>query len=167
MIEDLNFESNMRQFPCAFITTPLTGLRRHKQAHNPARTTLRRLQACSRPILRACQSESESKDKDKKVLGFVGADMIGLAFTCDANDCGTRISKRIKRRSYERGTVVVQCPTCEKYHIIADNMGMYKEVTGGARNVEELAKQQGQKVKRVDSASFDFKDDGKFLSSVQ
>lgn len=96
----------------------------------------------------------------------MGADMIGIAFTCDANDCGTRISKRIKRRSYERGTVVIQCPTCEKYHIIADNTGIYRQITGGARNVEELAKQKGQQVRRVDSASFDFKDDGKFLGNI-
>lgn len=45
-------------------------------------------------------------------LGFVGADTMGIVFTCGV--CDTRISKSISRSSYERGVVLIQCPGCEK-----------------------------------------------------
>lgn len=107
------------------------------------------------PPLSLPNGSSSSESSEKKDLGFVGAEQLGISFVCDANACGTRIVKTIKRQSYERGTVVIQCPTCEKHHVIADNLGMYSQLTGGRRNIEEIAASQGQKVTRVDNSVFD------------
>ncbi|KAK1869335.1 hypothetical protein I4F81_011812 [Pyropia yezoensis] len=77
-------------------------------------------------------------------LGFVGADTMGIVFTCGV--CDTRISKSISRTSYERGVVLIQCPGCEKRHVIADNLGHFSQLTGGKKNVEEMV---GEEVTRV------------------
>lgn len=87
-------------------------------------------------------------------LGFVGAKRIGISFVCTADDCNTRISKTVGRRSYETGTVIIQCPGCYKHHVIADNKGMYSDLTGGSINIEQIAKAKGQKVTRVDDSVF-------------
>ena len=92
--------------------------------------------------------------KKNQPVAFVGNDKIGISFVCTVDNCNTRITKQIKRRSYEKGTVVIQCPTCGTHHIIADNMGMYKDITDGKKNIEEIAESVGRNVTRVDSTTF-------------
>lgn len=120
-----------------------------------------------------CQFEtpnesSESKDIPKlrngdgkkpagsgKNLAFVGADTLGISFTCDAGGCGERITKSVRRRSYEKGTVLIQCPRCKKHHIIADNYGLYTAMTGGRKNIEEIASATGTSFTRVGGDTFE------------
>lgn len=97
---------------------------------------------------------TSSKATNKADLGFVGAERIGISFICTAENCNTRIVKSVRRSSYEKGTVVIQCPSCTKYHVIADNTGMYSSLTGGKANIEEIAKAKGQSVTRVDNTVF-------------
>lgn len=99
-----------------------------------------------------------SAGEGKTVLGSVGADRIGVVFTCTADNCGQRIVKSVRRQSYEKGTVVVKCPKCEKIHVIADHLGMYADITGGKKNIEEIAKAKGQSVTRVDEKSFELEE---------
>lgn len=47
-------------------------------------------------------------------VGFVGADHLGISFTCGV--CETRVAKSIRRKSYEEGVCLVQCPGCKKHH---------------------------------------------------
>lgn len=122
-----------------------------------------------RPILVSARAESNGdgnnarlpagkgfgKSANNQPIGFVGAEKIGIAFTCNADGCNNRITKSIKRRSYEKGTVLIQCPKCQKHHVIADNTGMYAQLTGGKRNVEEMAKEKGENVTRVNTSVFD------------
>lgn len=88
-------------------------------------------------------------------MAFVGAETIGISFTCDASGCGERITKSVRRRSYEKGTVLIQCPQCQKHHIIADNYGLYREMTGGRKNIEEIAKASGASCTRVGGDTFE------------
>lgn len=81
--------------------------------------------------------------------------MIGISFTCDANDCGNRIVKSVKRKTYETGTLLIQCSRCLKHHVMADHYGLYKDITGGAKNIEQIAKSIGQDVTRVDTSTFE------------
>lgn len=97
---------------------------------------------------------TSSKSSDKSDFGFVGAERIGISFVCTADDCNTRISKTVRRHSYEKGTVVIQCPECAKHHVIADNTGMYSDLTGGKANIEEIARAKGESVTRVDDKVF-------------
>lgn len=79
-------------------------------------------------------------------MGFVGADEIGISFTCGV--CDTRVTKSMKRKSYETGVVLIQCPNCGKRHVIADNLGYFSGVLNGKRNIEEIAAEKGEKVTR-------------------
>lgn len=88
-------------------------------------------------------------------IAFVGAERLGISFSCDANGCGQRITKSIRRKSYEQGTVLIRCPACGKYHVIADNTGMYSHLTGGRKNVEEMAKEKGIGFARVNAERFE------------
>lgn len=97
---------------------------------------------------------ASSKATNKADLGFVGADRIGISFICTAENCNTRVVKSVRRRSYEKGTIVIQCPSCMKYHVVADNTGMYSSLTSGKINIEEIAKAKGQSVTRVDNTIF-------------
>lgn len=62
----------------------------------------------SRPV---GKNDFDRKDGE---IGFVGADQMGICFTCGV--CETRVSKRIRRKSYEEGVCLVQCPGCKKHH---------------------------------------------------
>lgn len=102
----------------------------------------------------SAESSKGGEGEEKTVLGSVGMDRIGVVFTCTADNCGQRIVKSVRRRSYESGTVVVKCPKCDKIHVVADNLGMYAGITGGNKNIEEIAKAKGQSVTRVNEQSF-------------
>lgn len=108
--------------------------------------------------LPAGRSAATSKSANGANLGFVGNDRIGISFVCTANECNTRVVKSCRRQSYERGTVIMQCPKCENFHIIADHKNMYKQLTGGKVNIEQIARAKGQSVTRVDNNTFELED---------
>ena len=66
--------------------------------------------------LPAAQTEITNNEKvtgsAEQNFGFVANDKMGIAFTC--NVCETRISKMIRRSSYEKGVVLIQCSGCKK-----------------------------------------------------
>ncbi|KAM0961442.1 hypothetical protein ACFX2J_020636 [Malus domestica] len=48
-----------------------------------------------------------------------------VKFTC--NLCGERTNRLVNRLAYERGLIYVQCAGCQKYHKLADNLGLVVE----------------------------------------
>lgn len=62
-------------------------------------------------------------------------------FTC--NVCETRSMKKFSKQAYETGVVVVQCPNCKSYHLLADRLGVFEEDF-------DITKVIGQKVNLVD-----------------
>jgi len=75
---------------------------------------------------------------------------LSLTFTCTYDECNRRSTHTFTRRAYERGIVIVQCPGCEKRHLIADHIGWFKEITedGKQRTIEDLLRDRGEKVRR-------------------
>ncbi|KAG2360464.1 DNL zinc finger-domain-containing protein [Suillus spraguei] len=75
---------------------------------------------------------------------------LGIVFTCTAEGCSHRSSHTFTKRAYERGIVIVQCPGCKNRHLIADNLGWFKDSTedGKLRNVEDLLNARGESVQR-------------------
>jgi len=71
---------------------------------------------------------------------------VEMQFTC--NKCETRQSKKFTRMAYEKGIVVVVCEGCQAKHLIADNIGWYKDWTGeaGGTNIEEMMASKGMSV---------------------
>lgn len=114
-----------------------------------------------RAVVRSCEDGGprslpvgRSESAEAQTVGFVGAPKLGVSFTCTADDCGTRVSKMIRRSSYEKGTVLIQCPTCKVRHIISDNFGWYSDVSGNLNNIEKIAKSKGENVVRVSTDVF-------------
>ncbi|WVO13440.1 hypothetical protein L204_101056 [Cryptococcus depauperatus] len=73
-----------------------------------------------------------------------------MTFTCTADSCGHRSSHEFAKKSYEKGIVLVQCPSCKARHLIADHLGWFKESMEGGKlkNVEDILRTRGEKVKR-------------------
>ncbi|GAU99439.1 hypothetical protein RvY_10444 [Ramazzottius varieornatus] len=71
---------------------------------------------------------------------------IALGFTC--KPCGQRVNRLISRVAYTRGLVLVRCPGCKNVHLIADNIGWFKELAPGVRNIEEILASKGESVRK-------------------
>ncbi|KZV92029.1 zf-DNL-domain-containing protein, partial [Exidia glandulosa HHB12029] len=92
---------------------------------------------------------------------------LSLTFTCTANGCGHRSSHEFTRHAYERGIVLVTCPSCKNRHLIADHLGWFKETEGTSggklRTVEDLLRARGESVDRgridVESGVLEYYDD--------
>ncbi|KAL7422767.1 hypothetical protein Q5752_002061 [Cryptotrichosporon argae] len=84
-----------------------------------------------------------------QVLGQIEP-RLSMTFTCTADDCNHRSTHEFARRSYERGIVIVQCPSCKNRHLIADHLGWFKESTedGSLKTVEDLVRAKGEAVRR-------------------
>lgn len=69
--------------------------------------------------------------------------MLTLVFTCSR--CNTRAARQFSHHSYTQGVVIIQCPGCEKYHLIADHLGWFEE----GKDVEEFLAKRGEKVRKI------------------
>ncbi|CBH09890.1 hypothetical protein, conserved [Trypanosoma brucei gambiense DAL972] len=76
-------------------------------------------------------------------IGTKTGDMVA-AFTC--GQCEHRMVKRFSKHAYTKGIVIVQCPSCEVRHLLADNLGWFVD---GAKNVEEMLREKGDSFIRV------------------
>ncbi|KIK93693.1 hypothetical protein PAXRUDRAFT_828706 [Paxillus rubicundulus Ve08.2h10] len=73
---------------------------------------------------------------------------LAIAFTCTADACNHRSAHTFTKRSYERGIVIIQCPSCKNRHLIADNLGWFEDRTeeGHLRNIEDVLRARGEQV---------------------
>ncbi|KAG9309456.1 zf-DNL-domain-containing protein [Chiua virens] len=75
---------------------------------------------------------------------------LAIAFTCTADGCNHRSAHTFTKRAYERGIILIQCPSCKNRHLIADNLGWFKDDTenGRLKNVEDILRTRGEQVQR-------------------
>jgi len=83
-----------------------------------------------------CTTESRT------IIGKIEEGRYELTFTC--NICQTRSTKNFSKLAYHKGVVIITCSGCENRHLIADNLGWFS----GAKNIEEMAKMNGEEVKK-------------------
>ncbi|GAA5841026.1 hypothetical protein JCM11251_006787 [Rhodosporidiobolus azoricus] len=79
----------------------------------------------------------------------------------EARPCGERSSHEFSRRSYEKGVVLVQCPSCNNRHLIADHLSWFSSTPSPShptgqpfnsqtpRTVEDLMREKGEEVKWI------------------
>jgi len=77
-------------------------------------------------------------------------DYRSITMTCTANDCNHRSTHEFTKKSYQKGIVIIQCPSCkERYvpifhvcgksgaddrHLIADNLGWFNVCHSGHKS---------------------------------
>ena len=69
---------------------------------------------------------------------------LSIVFTC--NVCKTRQIKTMSKHSYEKGVVLIQCKGCEKIHLIADNLGWFRDEQV---NIVSLLKEKQEEVRQL------------------
>jgi protein import protein ZIM17 len=65
-------------------------------------------------------------------------DKMVIVYTCTV--CDTRSARKISKRGYESGVVIVRCGKCQNKHLIADNMGVFEDA---GWNIEKYIEMQG------------------------
>eukprot|EP00182_Erythrolobus_australicus_P003432 CAMPEP_0185834234 /NCGR_PEP_ID=MMETSP1353-20130828/4836_1 /TAXON_ID=1077150 /ORGANISM="Erythrolobus australicus, Strain CCMP3124" /LENGTH=184 /DNA_ID=CAMNT_0028532633 /DNA_START=9 /DNA_END=563 /DNA_ORIENTATION=+ len=109
----------------------------------------------------------ESRGSKSKSSGPVGPDEMVVAFTCSV--CDTRVTKKIKKRSYNHGVVLIQCAGCQNRHLVADHLGWYPWLSNENQNtdMESIARSQGQQdVRRVSIDALEFLESGEVSLNI-
>lgn len=72
-----------------------------------------------------------------------------LGYTC--NICTKRSYKKISKQAYYKGVVYVQCQ-CDSKHLIADNMGWFKD---SKTTIEDIINEKGESIQKMDMNDVD------------
>jgi len=68
-----------------------------------------------------------------------------MSYTCKV--CNSSNSHTFSKKAYQEGVVIVQCISCKSNHLVADNLGWFKDVN--KRNIEEIMAAKGEEVRRI------------------
>ncbi|KAJ2962227.1 hypothetical protein NQZ79_g2629 [Umbelopsis isabellina] len=89
------------------------------------------------PIDEAIANDKEGDQVDPKHQMLIG-------FTCKV--CEERSHHIMSKLSYTKGVVLIECPGCKNRHLIADNLGWFRD---GKTTVEDLVKEKGEGIRKV------------------
>ncbi|KAL4066175.1 DNL zinc finger-domain-containing protein [Scleroderma yunnanense] len=80
-----------------------------------------------------------------------------IAFTCTVENCNHRSAHSFTKRAYAHGIVIIQCPSCKNRHLIADNLGWFKDSMedGKLKNIEDILSARGENVSKAKLDSID------------
>ena len=97
-------------------------------AVNPSKLLTNR----TRVFLRNLSSESNDTIKQSRIPlaninDGVESPRMGIQFRCKV--CEHTLQKTFTRQSYEQGVVIIRCDSCSNLHLIADNLGWFKDLT--------------------------------------
>ncbi|KAI6001247.1 DNL zinc finger-domain-containing protein [Pisolithus albus] len=82
---------------------------------------------------------------------------LAIAFTCAVEKCNHRSAHTFTKRAYASGVVIIQCPNCKNRHLIADNLGWFKDTMedGKLKNIEDILRTRGESVRKAKLDSVD------------
>ncbi|KAL1922234.1 uncharacterized protein VTP21DRAFT_9773 [Calcarisporiella thermophila] len=66
-----------------------------------------------------------------------------ISFTCKV--CHTRTAHTMSKQAYHNGVVLIQCPSCQNRHLIADHLGWFRD---GSTTIEDLMRERGENIRR-------------------
>ncbi|KAI5997624.1 zf-DNL-domain-containing protein, partial [Pisolithus orientalis] len=80
-----------------------------------------------------------------------------IAFTCTVEKCNHRSAHSFTKRAYASGVVIIQCPNCKNWHLIADNLGWFKDTMEARKlkNIEDILRTHGENICKVKLDSID------------
>lgn len=78
------------------------------------------------------------------VPGTRAEEAYAIAFTCKV--CDQRSTKKISKRAYHHGVVVITCPQCKNRHLIADRLEWFQD---GGTDIEQMMKEKGEEVVKL------------------
>jgi hypothetical protein len=95
--------------------------------------------AARQTIEQRCRQVSSHSDDDasrvRVPLGSIhegdASSRMGIQFRCQI--CDHTLQKTFTRQSYEHGVVLIRCDSCENLHLIADNLGWFKDLTDNGK----------------------------------
>jgi protein import protein ZIM17 len=129
-----------------------------------AHTQLRYNSSASRPLTESpspkTQAEQEAEWEAANKERRKNEEAYRITFTC--KPCGHRSAHRMSKQGYHRGTVLIQCPSCDSRHVMSDHLGVFfdKKTT-----LEDLLKEKGQTLTHGHTdGSLEFWEDGSVKS---
>jgi hypothetical protein len=67
-----------------------------------------------------------------------------IGFTCKV--CSERSHHVMSKLAYTKGVILIECPGCQNRHLIADNLGWFRD---GKTTIEDLVKEKGEGIRKV------------------
>ncbi|KAI8576282.1 hypothetical protein K450DRAFT_192853 [Umbelopsis ramanniana AG] len=67
-----------------------------------------------------------------------------IGFTCKV--CNERSHHVMSKLAYTKGVILIECPGCQNRHLIADNLGWFRD---GKTTIEDLVKEKGEGIRKV------------------
>ncbi|KAJ5414193.1 hypothetical protein N7509_000820 [Penicillium cosmopolitanum] len=110
-----------------------------------------------RPLTESpAQTETDAEREQKNEERRKEEEAYRITFTC--KPCGERSSHRMSKQGYHRGTVLIQCPSCQNRHVMSDHLGIFFDK---GTTLEDLLSEKGQTLQhgRTDG-DLEFWDDG-------
>lgn len=86
-------------------------------------------------LFKAEEPQEEEEKKNHQML---------IGFTCKV--CSERSHHVMSKIAYTKGVVLIQCPGCKNRHLIADNLGWFRD---SKTTVEDLVKEKGEAIRKI------------------
>jgi hypothetical protein len=121
----IKFENLHEIFRLALTRFASTG----RSVINPSKTIIQ----YSHYFLRNFASQSNDNIHSTRIplgkinVGDTASSRMGVQFRCKV--CEHTLQKTFTRQSYEQGVVIIRCDSCSNLHLIADNLGWFKDLT--------------------------------------
>ena len=93
-------------------------------------------------LFHTCQSLYKEQEQEEEAVDPKHQLLIG--FTCEV--CKERSHHVMSKLAYTKGVVLIECPGCKNRHLIADNLGWFKDQS---TTVEDLVKEKGEAIRKV------------------
>lgn len=98
---------------------------------------------------KSCAFNGKSSNNENQTFKLEGK--LYFEYTC--NICENRSNKMISKQAYNEGVVLVRCEGCENLHLIADNLGWFRDEKV---NIEDLMKERGETVTKIGENDLQF-----------
>ncbi|KAJ2678139.1 hypothetical protein GGI25_002643 [Coemansia spiralis] len=102
------------------------------------------LQAYGHLVLPFIAKRHKTTDAQPEQPESLKDDRMLIGFTCKT--CNHRQYKTMSKRAYQHGVVLIQCDECKNRHLIADNLGWFRDKNV---NIQDLMKEKGEEVRQL------------------